>query len=96
MTKITLTQKQVRELANEEAIDDFEEVDSTDWKVDYKWQHCKVIVRKLSTGKLFSYPVSRSGSHFSGYYYSYEDGGVELTEVQKVKKVIEVEEWEAV
>ncbi len=96
MSKITLTQEQFRDLVREEVLDDFEQVESSDWEVDYKWQHCEVIVKQLSTGKFFYYPLSRSGSPYSDYYYSYEDGGVELTEVQKVKKVIETEEWVAV
>ena len=95
MSKIELTQEQFRDLVREEVLDDFEQVESSDWEVDYKWQHCEVIVKQLSTGKFFSYPLSRSGSPYSDYYYSYEDGGVELTEVQKVKKVVETEVWEA-
>ena len=93
MSKIELTQEQFRDLVREEVLDDFEQVESSDWEVDYKWQHCEVIVKQLSTGKFFSYPLSRSGSPYSDYYYSYEDGGVTLTEVQKVKKVVETEEW---
>ena len=96
MSKITLTQEQFRDLVREETLDDFEQVESSDWEVDYKWQHCEVIVKQLSTGKFFSYPLSRSGSPYSDYYYSYEDGGVTLTEVQKVKKVVETEVWEVV
>ena len=96
MSTITLTQEQFRDLVREEVLDDFEQVESSDWEVDYKWQHCEVIVKQLSTGKFFSYPLSRSGSPYSDYYYSYEDGGVELTEVQKVKKVVETEVWEVV
>lgn len=96
MSKIELTQEQFRDLVREEVLDDFEQVESSDWEVDYKWQHCEVIVKQLSTGKFFSYPLSRSGSPYSDYYYSYEDGGVELTEVQKVKKVVETEVWEVV
>lgn len=96
MSTITLTQEQFRDLVREETLDDFEQVESSDWEVDYKWQHCEVIVKQLSTGKFFSYPLSRSGSPYSDYYYSYEDGGVTLTEVQKVKKVIETEVWEVV
>lgn len=95
MSTIELTQEQFRDLVHEEGGEDFEEVESSDWEVDYKWQHCEVIVKQISTGKLFSYPLSRSGSPYSDYYYSYEDGGVTLTEVQKVKKVIETEEWVA-
>lgn len=95
MSTIELTQEQFRNLVYED-LEDFEEVESSDWEVDYKWQHCEVIVKQFSTGKFFSYTLSRSGSPYSDYYYSYEDGGVTLTEVQKVKKVIETEEWVAV
>ena len=98
MSKIELTQEQFRDLVREESLNDFEQVESSDWEVDYKWQHCEVIVKQISTGKFFSYPLSRSGIPYSDYdyYYSYEDGGVTLTEVQKVRKVIETEEWVAV
>lgn len=97
MSKIELTQEQFRDLVREEALNDFEQVESSDWEVDYKWQHCEVIVKQLSTGKFFSYPLNRSGIPYSDsdYYYSYEDGGVTLTEVQKVKKVVETEVWGA-
>ena len=92
MSTIELTQEQFRDLVWEEGGEDFEEVESSDWEVDCKWQYCEVIVKQISTGKFYSYPLSRSGSPYSDYYYSYEDAGVTLTEVQKVKKVIETEE----
>ena len=95
MSTIELTQEQFRNIVYED-LEDFEEVESSDWEVGYKWQHCKVIVKQFSTGKFFSYTLSRSVSPYSDYYYSYKDGGVTLTEVQKVKKVIETEEWVAV
>ena len=96
MSKIELTQEQFRDLVREEALDDFEQVESSDWEVDYKWQHCEVIVKQISTGKFFSYPLSRSGSPYSDYYYSYEDGGVELTEVELVEKQVITKTWEPV
>ena len=96
MSTIKLTQEQFRNLVREEALDDFEQVESSDWEVDYKWQHCEVIVKQLSTGKFFSYPLSRSGSPYSDYYYSYEDGGVELTEVELVEKQVITKTWEPV
>ena len=96
MSTIKLTQEQFRDLVREEALDDFEQVESSDWEVDYKWQHCEVIVKQLSTGKFFSYPLSRSGSPYSDYYYSYEDGGVELTEVELVEKQVITKTWEPV
>ena len=96
MSTIKLTQEQFRNLVREEALDDFEQVESSDWEVDYKWQHCEVIVKQLFTGKFFSYPLSRSGSPYSDYYYSYEDGGVELTEVELVEKQVITKTWEPV
>ena len=96
MSTIKLTQEQFRDLVREEALDDFEQVESSDWEVDYKWQHCEVIVKQISTGKFFSYPLSRSGSPYSDYYYSYEDGGVELTEVELVEKQVITKTWEPV
>lgn len=96
MSKIQLSQEEFRDLVCEEGGEDFEEIETSDWEVDYKWQHCEVIVKQLSTGKFFSYPLSRSGSPYSYYYYSYEDGGVELTEVQKVERTVVVKEWKAV
>lgn len=93
MSTITLTQKEFRDLVREEGGEDFEEVETSEWEVDYKWQHCEVIVKQLSTGKFFSYQLSRSGSPYSDYYYSYEDHGVELIEVQKFTKTITTEVW---
>ena len=94
--KIQLSQQEFRDLVREEALEDFEQVESSDWEVDYKWQHCEVIVKQLSTGKFFSYPLARSGSPYSDYYYSYEDGGVELTEVELVEKQVITKTWEPV
>lgn len=94
--KIQLSQQEFRDLVCEEALEDFEQVESSDWEVGYKWQHCEVIVKQLSTGKFFSYPLARSGSPYSDYYYSYEDDGVELTEVKLVEKQVITKTWEPV
>lgn len=94
--KIQLSQQEFRDLVYDEGGEDFEQVESSDWEVDYKWQHCEVIVKQLSTGKFFSYPLARSGSPYSDYYYSYEDGGVELTEVKLVEKQVITKTWEPV
>ena len=97
MSKFELTQEQFRDLVREESLEDFEQVESSDWEVDYyKWQHREVIVKQLSTGKFFSYPLSRSGSPYPDYFYSYEDGGVELTEVELVEKQVITKTWEPV
>lgn len=92
MSTIQLNQEDFRRLVWDEH-EDFEIVEEGDWEVDYKWQHCENIVRNTFTDKFYSYTVSRSGSPYSDYYYSYEDGGVELTEVQLVEKVVTTKEW---
>lgn len=94
--KIQLSQQEFRDLVRDEGGEDFEEVESSDWEVDYKWQHCEVIIKQISTGKFFSYPLARSGSPYSDYYYSYEDDGVELTEVELVEKQVITKTWEPV
>lgn len=92
---IQLSKEDFRSLCYED-LEDYEIVEEGAWEVDYKWQHCENIVKHLPTGKFYSYTVSRSGSPYSDYYYSYEDGGVELTEVQKVTKTVVTETWEVV
>lgn len=95
MNTIQLSQEDFRSLCYED-LEDYEIVEEGDWEVDYKWQHCENIVKHFPTGKFYSYTVSRSGSPYSDYYYSYEDGGVELTEVRLVEKVVTTKEWVAV
>lgn len=95
MNTIQLSKEDFRSLCYED-LEDYELVEEGDWEVDYKWQHAENIVKHIPTGKFYKYTVSRSGSPYSDYYYSYEDGGVELTEVQLVEKVVTTKEWVAV
>lgn len=90
-----LTKEQTRDLWQED-LEGFETVDEGDWEVDYKYQHCTQIVKEVATGKHFEYSVSRSGSPYSDYYYSFEDSGAELFEVEKVTKTVVRESWERV
>ena len=63
MSKIELTQEQFRDLVREEVLDDFEQVESSDWEVDYKWQHCEVIVIQAIANqfqKLYAIPSPNS------------------------------------
>ena len=77
-------------------LDGYELVLEGDWDVDYKYQHMTVIVKHLDTGKYYEYSISRSGSPFSEYWYSYEDEGTELFEVEQVTKTIVQTTWERV
>ena len=54
------------------------------------------VVKSNTTGKFYLYTLSRSGSPYSDYYFSYEDGGTELQEVELQEKTIVVKEWVAV
>ena len=92
---IKLTKQQTRELWRED-LEGYELIEEGDWEVDSKWQHVTQIVKEVATDKYYEYSVSRSGSPYSDYYYSFEDEGTELHEVEKVTKTIVRESWERV
>lgn len=46
-------------------------VDEGDWNQDYKYQHRYIVFKHKD--KLYQLLVSRSGSPFTDWYYSYED-----------------------
>ena len=73
---------------------DYETVDEDDWDDQGKYQYCYPVVKEIASGKSYTFCVQRSGSYFSDYDYNFPDN--ELTEVRKVKKVVETEVWEAV
>ena len=61
-----------------------------------KYQFQEHILQDISTGRYYSYGLSKSGSYFSDFTYSFEweKDEIELVEVIKKTKVIEV--WIAV
>lgn len=64
------------------------------WICDGKWEHQTSVVQNIETGKFYEYSLSRSGSYYSGYYYTHvDDDGVELSEVVKTEKQVTVTEW---
>ena len=64
---------------------------------DHKYQHKESVVKHVPTGKYYSYGISRSGSPFTDWYYSYEDGDFpDLTEVEKKERVITETYWSVV
>jgi hypothetical protein len=93
-----LTREQTKYLWREEGSEELDLVlhEEGDWDVDYKWQHMTNIYFQEGTGKYFEMTVSRSGSPFSDWYYSYEDDGANLNEVKLVEKVTVVKSWESV
>ena len=77
--------------------DDWELVEDGEWTQDYKYQHKESVVKHVPTGKFYHYEISRSGSPFTDWYYSYEDGDYpDLVEVEKKERVITETYWSVV
>ncbi len=95
MSTIRLTQEEFKLLVWE-GLDEYEPIEDGSWEVEYEWQHQGRVVKSNTTGKFYLYTLSRSGSPYSDYYFSYEDGGTELQEVELQEKTIVVKEWVAV
>lgn len=73
---------------------DWSVVEEGDWTQDYKYQHQTNIVKHLPTGDHYRYEISRSGSPFTDWYYSYEDGDYpHLFKVELKERTIVVKEW---
>lgn len=69
-------------------------VEEGDWVQDYKYQRQTNIVKHLPTGDHYCYEISRSGSPFTYWYYSYEDGEYpHLFKVELKERTILVKEW---
>jgi hypothetical protein len=96
MSNIKLTREQFRDLCCEDYLEGFEIVEEGDWELDYKWQHKEMIVKEVATGKFYCCTISRSGSPYPDYYYSYEDGGTDLVEVEQVEETRIIKTWKAV
>ena len=98
MSEITLDRHQLRDLWREEGSDELDLVlhEEGDWDVDNKYQFITNIYFQESTGKYFSVTISRSGSPFTDWYYSFEDSGDKLVEVKLVEKVTVVKSWEPI
>lgn len=74
----------------------WEVVDEGEWTQDYKYQHIQSVVKHIPTGKFYQYELSRSGSPFTDWYYSYEDGDYpELFEVVQAERVITQKYWKS-
>ncbi|EDS77357.1 putative RecF/RecN/SMC N domain [Clostridium botulinum C str. Eklund] len=70
---------------------DLEFQEQTEWIDEGKYQYCSYIYRDKISNKYFLTGISRSGSYFSDYYYSWEDEDTfEFIEVSKKKIVKEI------
>ena len=96
MSFITVTDIEMMEEI-EEGCGDWDVVEEGKWTQDYKYQHKESVVKHVPTGKYYQYEISRSGSPFTDWYYSYEDGDFpDLTEVEKKERVITETYWSVV
>lgn len=96
MSVITITDREMLEEI-EYGGDDWEVVEEGEWVQDYKYQNKESVVKHIPTGKFYCYGISRSGSPFTDWYYSYEDGNYpELVEVEKKERVITESYWSVV
>lgn len=76
---------------------DWEVVENGEWTQDHKYQHKESVVKHVPTGKFYHYEISRSGSPFTDWCYSYEDGDYpDLVEVEKKERVITESYWSTV
>lgn len=78
-----------------EAVDDsfpLALIDVGKWIDEGKYQRQENILQDTSTGLFYCYLLSKSGSYFTDFVYSFEweEDEIELTEVVKITKVIEV------
>lgn len=95
MSTIKLDRHQLRSLWRDEGSDELDLIlhEEGDWEVECDYQLITNIYFQESTGKYFSVTVSRSGSPFTDWYYSFEDSGDELFEVKLVEEVKVIKTW---
>lgn len=62
------------------------------WVDEGKYQHQENILKETATGLFYCYGLSKSGSYFSDFTYSFEwdPDEIELARVTKTTKVVEV------
>ena len=77
--------------------DIWEVIDEGVWTQDSKYQHKDSLVKHTPTGKFYKYHVSRSGSPFTNWQYSYEYGDYPtMYEVVQEERNIVQKHWKAV
>lgn len=76
--------------------ENLELVEEGDWISEGKYECADFTFKDKRDGKFYQFYCSRSGSHFSDWYYDHEDWGDthEATEVEKVEVVTTT--WQAV
>ena len=93
MSIIEVSPSELRQIWREDH-PNYEMEEDTSWEDEGKYQYCYPVVKNVASGKFYSFCVQRSGSYFTDYDFDFPDN--RLTEVQKIKKVVETKEWVAV
>ena len=89
---IVLTADQVKDMCYEDS-DEYVYVEDSGWEQDGKYQFCQYIFS--FEGKYYEVYISRSGSPFTDWYYSWDDSDeFEAHEVKRVNVTTTV--WETV
>lgn len=78
-----LTKEQVSAIIWDDS-NEFEIVQDGDWISEGKYEF-KSVVFKAKDGLFYEVGADRSGSHFSDWYYSFEDSGATAVQVEKVE-----------
>ena len=74
----------IHDLPNE-----FRLVEEGDWTQEHKYQGAQHIVQHVASGQYFGISQSRSGSHFSDWYYD----ASEIYGVHQVTETVVVTKW---
>ena len=77
--------------------DVWEVVEDGEWTQDHKYQYKESVVKHIPTGKFYQYGVSRAGSPFTDWGYSYEYGDYpDLCEVTQEERTIVQQYWKVI
>ncbi len=71
-------------------------VEQGQWIDEGKYQQQENILREIATGRFYCYNLSKSGSHFTEFMFSFEwdPDEIELVEVEKATRTVEY--WKTV
>ena len=82
----------IRDLIIDDCTDEkFEWIEESGWEDEGKYSYKDMIFK--FEDKFYRVNISRSGSYFSDYYYSYEDWGKEIECNEVEKQSVTIEKW---
>jgi len=91
---IKLTREKAEELFFEGGDEEFSLIDGGGaWEGESKYFYKSIIFKNKLTNQYFRLDANKSGSHFSDWHYDFT---LDCPEVQKIKKIVEIEEWKEI